>query len=1472
MHASLRLDPLHSYEFSGVPWLANWTVSLDASIELAINVDRVTDFRLFNKTLGITTEMDNTNHDATGFLGPINMVPEYIYAGVTFLGVTLFGFELPPFNAGLPLPFEFPSCDGDDLAAGIVGGDVFGGSAVRNFLDTLPWNLTTDFEEEGYGIALGAENDTLVFPALHPPGFPGGGLETLGVGVLADLMPGVAHGIGCAIFNADPIDLITDEHPGVPSVAAPSHPVPGEQSGTGHTPPDMDLPPDANDDVIFGDDSTEAEMCGLYAHDEITVVGNIKVADAPGPMCDAADVGYLQLAGTTVTIDGTIDADAVVKLNCNGTAESGYSTYDFERDGAVLPIVAYALGSGVLNPPDTCAHYQDFGTGAGHGGHGGSAAGRFGFAYDTRPVAGLATAGFAGGDGSTPFGGGEGGGHVKLTAAEVVVNGTITADGEDGASASSTCAALTRGSGGGSGGGITIVANRVTFGGGALLSADGGDGGSGSLWGAGGGALGDVEVQAGIISPAPPLSLNLGGPGSVSGGCAGLAGSAPIPAYLGHDAEGQQSAALPVGPGPSGDVWHSTNDVDFDRDGTIELEESEILVPIMASAGDPNSPNTGTSDNGMTIALCGVAISPATPEPERVFRLLTPDYASPTDPCGLADIAGIARVNTARLIDHQYLPDQYHIDAFTGFTLSIEDLVDNPDWCPVFPFLTQAEKDHLCGTEPVSAYYGLYTVVIRSDTPGNDCLAFDDLNGLLQDLQDCFDADELAGNNPDNECDDPSDYPVPDGFVQLLGFDALNVAYDNEHCYYPNIEVPPGDAGPDVIIAIDNDRPTVDSVTPVWEDVDAQNDTALGIAWTNHHVIAGNIETTDRLGTTAVVDESGVRAIECYERLPDNSTRFVYCSPQGFFLANLSGGDGRKNLFIRAYDAVGNPSEEFLYDDVVVDTVAPASSLAADPDPGPLPNGWYDENAPTLTISGFPDPDPSSLEAGPHPTGRYRYQIDDGTEWQCQVGQGPGDESCVIPDPIGPGLHRVWFTAVDRAGNRGVRAEDPDDDVCQAPPSSTTVMGCREFGMDFQDPIVEAFGAPDAFDGENGWWVTDPFVAVTVFDLPVGGSGVDAGVAPSVFEIETELLGQAPSGFATYDGPQLLGDGIWTVRARARDVAGNPNSTPPQNPPPNPPPVMTERQFRIDTTPPALALAAVGPVGSGGWFTGPTTVTPSASDTGSGMLPLAPSGVFVSVDGAMFLPTGPVVIGEGEHVVRAYAVDVAGNRSAVVERIVLVDRSRPVSALRTSPPAPAQNGWYRSTPTITLKATDGDENAGVQSLVWCLGTGCTPSTTYAAPFTVPAGTTVVRWRALDVSGAANHEAIRQVTVKADTAPPTAKATLPSPIIWSRTLANLGLGPTAVTLKWTVGDDRSGPLKVQVVVFDTFGTAVRRLDAGTVVAPPGGTVNGQTMWNGKNDTLSALVPLGVYHYRVVVTDEAGNVAESGESRLITIKLL
>lgn len=40
---------------------------------------------------------------------------------------------------------------------------------------------------------------------------------------------------------------------------------------------------------------------------------------------------------------------------------------------------------------------------------------------------------------------------------------------------------------------------------------------------------------------------------------------------------------------------------------------------------------------------------------------------------------------------------------------------------------------------------------------------------------------------------------------------------------------------------------------------------------------------------------------------------------------------------------------------------------------------------------------------------------------------------------------------------------------------------------------------------------------------------------------------------------------------------------------------------------------------------------------------------------------------------------------------------------------------------------------------------------------------------------------------------------------------------------------------------------------------------------KDQSLTGIVPLSLYYYRVVVTDAAGNISQSGESRPITIKV-
>ena len=66
------------------------------------------------------------------------------------------------------------------------------------------------------------------------------------------------------------------------------------------------------------------------------------------------------------------------------------------------------------------------------------------------------------------------------------------------------------------------------------------------------------------------------------------------------------------------------------------------------------------------------------------------------------------------------------------------------------------------------------------------------------------------------------------------------------------------------------------------------------------------------------------------------------------------------------------------------------------------------------------------------------------------------------------------------------------------------------------------------------------------------------------------------------------------------------------------------------------------------------------------------------------------------------------------------------------------------------------------------------------------------------------------------------------------------------------------------------TLSRQLDGPTVATQPNVPVTGFTNWDGTDETLTGLVPVGIYYYRIVATDDAGNTAQSGESRPIQIR--
>jgi hypothetical protein len=96
----------------------------------------------------------------------------------------------------------------------------------------------------------------------------------------------------------------------------------------------------------------------------------------------------------------------------------------------------------------------------------------------------------------------------------------------------------------------------------------------------------------------------------------------------------------------------------------------------------------------------------------------------------------------------------------------------------------------------------------------------------------------------------------------------------------------------------------------------------------------------------------------------------------------------------------------------------------------------------------------------------------------------------------------------------------------------------------------------------------------------------------------------------------------------------------------------------------------------------------------------------------------------------------------------------------------------------------------------------------------------------------------------------------------------------VQLRWTARDDLSDRVRATVIVYNALGAPVRRIVEPNprTITPGAGPQQFATAWDGKDDSLLGLVPLGVYYYRVVLTDEAGHVSQSGESRPITIRLL
>ena len=436
----------------------------------------------------------------------------------------------------------------------------------------------------------------------------------------------------------------------------------------------------------------------------------------------------------------------------------------------------------------------------------------------------------------------------------------------------------------------------------------------------------------------------------------------------------------------------------------------------------------------------------------------------------------------------------------------------------------------------------------------------------------------------------------------------------------------------------------------------------------------------------------------------------------------------------------------------------------------------------------------------------------------CNSGEGDID----IPSE---GEHTFRATATDLVGNESPASERLLMRVDSQPPDSRLLISPAE---------------PDG-DDDGKTYRTQPQIAFVASD-GVGGSGVDLRKSPS--KIEFWIDG---GGFQTFDpaaeGAIVLGDGIHTVCFRAVDVAGNVE------------PTECREGIRVDSSAPAveLKLDPADADGDRGFYRTSPTATASATEVGIAGL----GRVELALDDGEFAARDtPLAIPDGDHVVRARAVDAAGNVSETIEQPVSVDLVNPSARLTAFPLTANDRGWFRAPRILAVGGSDaGRRRAAARGELPVDNGPLAPLVGEPGPPVAGDGDHTASARVSDLAG--RRSATATTAFRIDATPPHAAIALPKP-------DNLTGANGTTTLRYDASDAKTPKVRVELRIYDTAGLFDLALKRRLAVA--GGAFvaagPGELVWDGRSATGQSLS--GCLHYRVHVTDEAGNEAVSGES--------
>ncbi|WP_282940368.1 S-layer homology domain-containing protein [Paenibacillus sp. RC67] len=436
--------------------------------------------------------------------------------------------------------------------------------------------------------------------------------------------------------------------------------------------------------------------------------------------------------------------------------------------------------------------------------------------------------------------------------------------------------------------------------------------------------------------------------------------------------------------------------------------------------------------------------------------------------------------------------------------------------------------------------------------------------------------------------------------------------------------------------------------------------------------------------------------------------------------------DGTYQVVVKAVDKLGNTAQQNYT--VKVDTTKPTLSVKLISGGSDYTSGTWSKKSVTMDAS-------STTDSGSGLSLR-QYSLNGGVSWTDY--NNPLNISA-------DGSYDVQFRATDHAGNTSQQSLNVKID--QTAPSLGALVKTN-------------VGAPYVSDT----WATE---SVT---LELQPSDATSGIASVQYSLDNGTI------WNSYSNPVTVTDGVYNVKARATDNAGNES--------------LASWIIKVDTVAPELDVTMEvdsQAYPSDTWVNKPVTFKLSANDNGSSQEPLKPV-LRYSLDGGTKWNnyTTGVTVTDGVYSVKAQASDTAGNMTEK-SVIIKVDQTAPSIAVdMTSNGQPYVSGaWTSQDVTLQVTANDNVNGSGLDATQYSLDGEMTWEH-YTAPVTLSAdGTYAVVIKASDQLGNTSQV---NVTVNIDAAKPDVSVELKTGDAnytegtWSK---------QAVTVKATFADTVSG---------------------------------------------------------------------------------